>query len=167
MALVMLLKEGFIDYSPRQSSYTIHQLSREELDGLHEFREILELGAVNKAIRNLTPAKLKILERKAQKFEQAAAIDEKELRFVLDLDFHSYIVELAGSPYLVDAFRDVYQRFYMRRRITQLFRDRYISVLAEHKEIVEAFRQQDAERAKLAISAHTKAGKEFIDSIYF
>jgi DNA-binding GntR family transcriptional regulator len=167
MALIMLLKEGFVDYSPRQSCYTIHQLSKEELDSLHEFRELLELGAVAKAIKNLTPAKVKALERKALDFKKAAATDEKELRFVLDLGFHSYFVDLAGSPYLSDTYRNVYQRFFMRRRISRLFGDRYAKVMAEHNAIVEAFRQRDAEMAKQAISAHAKATKEFMDSIYF
>jgi len=167
MALIMLSKEGFVDYSARQSCYTIHQLSQEELDGLHEFRELLELGAVRKAIKNMTPEKLEILEEKANNFKQAAAVDERELRFVLDLDFHAYIVDLAGSPYLTATYRDVYQRFFMRRRISKFFGERYIQVISEHKEVVEAFRQNDVERALQAIAAHAKATKEFMDSIYF
>lgn len=167
MALIMLLKDGFIDHSPRQSSYTVHQLSREELDGLHSFREILELGSINLAINNLTPAKLKILESKMQNFKRAASSDERELRFVLDLDFHSYFVDLAGCPHLTDTYRDVYQRFFMRRRVSRFFGERYAQVLTEHNEIVEAFRRRDAERAKLAISAHARATKVFMDSIYF
>jgi GntR family transcriptional regulator, vanillate catabolism transcriptional regulator len=167
MALIMLLKDGFIDHSPRQSSYTIHQLSREELDGLHEFREILELGAIGIAIKNLTPDKLKVLESKAENFKQAAATDERELRFVLDLDFHAYFVDLAGSTYLTETYRDVYQRFFMRRRVSRFFGERYAQVLAEHDTVVEAFRRGDAERAKQAISAHAAATKDFMDSIYF
>jgi DNA-binding GntR family transcriptional regulator len=166
MALIILLKEGFVDYSPRQSCYTVHQLCQEELDSLHEFRELLELGAVAKAMKNLTPEKLKILERKALDFKQAADTDEKELRFLLDLNFHAYIVDLVGSPYLSDTYREVFQRFFMRRRISSLFGDRYAKVLAEHNEVVEAFRQRDVERAKQAISAHANATKEFMDSIY-
>jgi DNA-binding GntR family transcriptional regulator len=166
MALIMLLKEGFVDYSSRQSCYTIHQLSPEELDSLHEFRELLELGAVAKAMKNLTPEKLEILEQRALDFKQAADADEKELRFLLDLNFHAYIVDLAGSPYLSDTYREVYQRFFMRRRISRLFGDRYAKVLAEHNEVVEAFRHRDVEGAKAAISAHAKATKEFMDSIY-
>lgn len=167
MALIMLLKDGFIDHSPRQNSYTIHQLSRAELDGLHEFREILELGAINMAINNLTSAKVKILESKALKFKQVAATDERELRFVLDLDFHAYFVDLAGNSYLTDTYRDIYQRFFMRRRISKFFGDRYAQALTEHNEIIEAFRQRDVERAKQAVSTHAKATKEFMDSIYF
>lgn len=166
MALIILLKEGFLDYSPRQSCYTIHQLTQEEFDSVHEFREMMELGAIDKAMKNLTPEKLETLEKKALEFKQAADSDEMELRFVLDLNFHAYIIDMMGSPYWSERYREVYQRFFMRRRIRKLFGERYAQVMAEHNEIVEAFRQRDAERAKRAISAHAKGSKEFIDSIY-
>ncbi len=167
MALIMLMKEGFVDYSHRQSCYTVHQLTQEEYDGLADFREILEVGAVNKAMKNLTPAKLEELEQKARKFRQAAEANDKELRVVLDLEFHSCIVELAGSRNLIETFRDVYQRFFMQRRITRLLGERYAQVLAEHDEIIEAFRQGDADRARQAIVNHSRLAKEFIDSIYY
>jgi DNA-binding GntR family transcriptional regulator len=167
MALIMLSKEGFVDYAPRQSCYIIHQYSKEELDSLHDFRVLLELGAVSKSIENLTPQKMKVLERKAGDFKQAADTDKRELRFMLDLSFHVCFVDLAGSPYLSETYREVYQRFFMRRRISSFFGERYVTALAEHEEILEAFRQRDAERAKQAITDHAKATKEFIDSIYF
>ena len=167
MALIMLSKEGFVDYAPRQSCYIIHQYSREELDSLQDFRVLLELGAVPKSIENLTPAKMKVLERKARDFEQAGDIDKRELRFLLDLNFHACFVDLAGSPYLSETYREVYQRFFMRRRISSFFGDRYANAFAEHEEILEAFRKRDVERAKKAISNHAAATKVFIDSIYF
>jgi GntR family transcriptional regulator, vanillate catabolism transcriptional regulator len=167
MAMIILSKEGFVDYAPRQSCYTIHQFSREELDSLHDFRVLLERGAVSKSIENLTPEKLKVLEREAQGFRQAADTDKRELRFLLDLNFHACFVDMAGSPFLSETYRDMYQRFFMRRRISGFFGDRYMHAFAEHDEILEAFRQRDVERAKQAISNHAQATKEFIDSIYF
>jgi DNA-binding GntR family transcriptional regulator len=167
MALIMLSKEGFVDYTARQSCYTIHQYSREELDSLHDFRVLLERGAVSKAIENLTPEKLQALEREAHDFKQVADTDKRELRFLLDLNFHACFVDMAGSPFLSETYRDMYQRFFMRRRISHFFGDRYMHVFAEHEEILEAFRNRDVERAKQAISKHAKATKEFIDSIYF
>lgn len=167
MALIMLLKEGYLDYSTKQSYYTIHQFTKEELDYLFEFREFIEVGAVEKSIANITDEKLKILETKAFALREAAAKDQRELKFLLDLDFHSYIVELSGNPYLVEAERDVYQRFFMRRRISKFFGERYAEMLNEHDDIVAAFRERDVQKARSILSAHLKAGKEFIDSIYF
>jgi DNA-binding GntR family transcriptional regulator len=55
----------------------------------------------------------------------------------------------------------------MQRRITRLLGERYEQVLAEHDEIIEAFRQKDADRARQAIVNHARLAKEFIDSIYY
>jgi len=167
MALIMLMKEGFVDYSSRQSCYTIHQLTRDEYDGLADFREILEAGAVNKAMKNLTAAKLSILEQKAYDFKKAAQANERELRFVLDLEFHASIVNLAGSSSLSETFRDVYQRFFMQRRIIRHGGDRNAQVIAEHDQIAAAFGQGDAEAARQAIVAHARSAKDFFDSIYY
>lgn len=167
MAVIMLFKEGYLDYSPRKGYYTVHQLSREELNHLHSFREFLELGAVDKAVANLTPELFAALEAKARLFKEAADIDDHELRFLMELDFHSTILEMAGNPYLVEAFRDAFQKFFMRRRISSHFGARYEKFLQEHDAIIAAFRKRDARKAREALIAHISAGKEFIDSIYF
>jgi DNA-binding GntR family transcriptional regulator len=167
MALIMLLKEGYLDYSTRQSYYTIHQFSKEELDYLFEFRVFIELGAIEKIIDNLTDEKLDILDSKAITLKEAAAKDERELRFLLDQDFHSYIVELSGNPYLVETHRDLYQRFFMRRKISNYYGVRYAEMLHEHDDIVAAFRERNVQKIRNVLESHLLAGKKFIDSIYF
>lgn len=167
MAVIMLYKEGYLDYSARKSYYTVHQLSKEELDHLYSFREFLELGVAEKAVANLTQEQFNALENKALIFKEAAATNDHELRFLLELDFHSFIMEIAGNPYLVEAFRDTFQRFFMRRRISSHFGVRYVQFLKEHDDIIEAFRERDIQKVREALITHIKAGKEFIDSIYF
>jgi DNA-binding GntR family transcriptional regulator len=167
MAVIMLYKEGYLDYSARKSYYTVHQLSKEELDHLYSFRTFLELGAVDKAVANLTQEQFEALENKARNFKEAAAADDYELRFLLELDFHSLILEIVGNPYLVEAFRDTFQRFFMRRRISSHFGVRYATFLQEHDNIIEAFRVRDVQKVREALAIHIVAGKEFIDSIYF
>jgi DNA-binding GntR family transcriptional regulator len=165
-ALTILAKEGFLDFTPNQG-YTVHQITREEADSLYEIREILELGAIEKVIKTLTPEKLKALERKEQAFNQAVAENARRSRFLLDQEFHAYIVEMSGNTYLADYFREVYQRIFLRHRINPLRGDRAVQVPAEHHEIHEAIRQRDVERARKAISQHVKTGKEYVYSFIF
>ena len=65
MAVIMLYKEGYLDYSARKSYYTVHQLSKEELDHLYSFREFLELGVAENELANLTQEQFKALENKS------------------------------------------------------------------------------------------------------
>jgi DNA-binding GntR family transcriptional regulator len=165
-ALTLLAKEGYLDFSPNQG-YTVHQITREEADALYELREILELGAVEKAVRNVTPAKLKELERRQFAFKQAVDKKVSRGRFTIDQEFHAYIVEMSGNPYLVEYFREVYQRIFLRHRISPLRGDRAITAPSEHQDVIDAFRQGDVEKAKMALACHIRAGKEYIYSFIF
>ena len=103
-ALSLLSKEGFLDFTPNQG-YTVHQITKEEADQLYEVREILEVGALEKAILHLTPVKIKELEKRESLFKQS--VDEKQNRgrFFLDQEFHAYIVEMSENHYLAEYFR--------------------------------------------------------------
>jgi DNA-binding GntR family transcriptional regulator len=165
-ALSLLSKEGFLDFTPNQG-YTVHQITREEADSLYELRLILELGAIDKVVANLTPEQLKLLEKKEQAFQEAVAQNVSRGRFMLDEDFHSFIVGMSGNIYLSDYFREIYERIFLRHRIGPLRGDRQQQVPAEHHEIFDAIRSRDANRAKEAITHHVIAGKEYIYSYIF
>jgi DNA-binding GntR family transcriptional regulator len=165
-ALTLLAKEGYLDFSPNQG-YTVHQLTREEADALYEIREILEIGAVDKAVVNATPAKLKELERRQNIFKQAVDKKVGRGRFTIDQEFHAYIVEMSGNQYLAEYFREVYQRIFLRHRTSPLRGDRAITAPNEHQDVIEAFRQGDAEKAKTSLKNHIQAGKDYIYSFIF
>ena len=165
-ALSLLAKEGFLDFTPNQG-YTVHQITKEEADQLYEVRAILELGAIDRVVENLTPQKMKELEKKERLFKQA--VDEKQSRerFMLDEEFHAFIIELSGNHYLADYFREVYQRIFLRHRISPLKGERVEQVPAEHHDLVEAIRDRDAARAREVIRLHIDNGKKYIYSFIF
>jgi len=165
-ALSILAKEGFLDFEPNHG-YTVHQITREEADSLYEIREILELGAIEKAIDNASLEKLKVLERRKNAFDQAVAQNTRRGRFFLDQDFHAFIIEMSGNRYLADYFREINQRIFLRHRINQYRGDRAQVVPAEHQELFEAIRRHDVAAARGAISHHIQAGKEYIYSFIF
>jgi DNA-binding GntR family transcriptional regulator len=165
-ALTILAKEGYLDFYPNQG-YTVHQLTREEADALYEVREILELGAIDKAVKNATPEKLKELERRQMEFKQAVDNKVSRGRFRIDQEFHAYIVEMSGNPYLSEYFREVYQRIFLRHRTSPLRGDRAMSAPTEHQDVIDAFRQGDVDKVKKIIADHIHAGKEYIYSFIF
>ena len=165
-ALSLLAKEGFLDFTPNQG-YTVHQINREEADALYELRLILELGAIDKIVMNLTPEKLKLLEKKERAFKEAVALNVSRGRFMLDEDFHSFIVEMSGNIYLGEYFREIYERIFLRHRIGPLRGERQQQVPDEHHEIFDAIKSRDVNRTKEAITHHVTAGKEYIYSFIF
>ena len=165
-ALGILANEGFLDLIPHQG-YSVHQITKDEAESLYEIREIIELGALGKAIRALTPEKLGELEEKKRLYENAVVDQVSRGRFTLDQEFHACLVQMSDNLYLADYFREVYQRIFLRHRMEGLRADRAQEVVSEHDEIFEAVSLRDVEWAKESIKSHIKAGKDYIFSIIF
>jgi len=165
-ALSILAKEGFLDFVPNQG-YRVHEITKDEAESLYEIREMLELGAIGKVIRRLTPEKLELLERRKDIYERAVTDQVNRGRFTLDQEFHACIVQMTDNLYLADYFREVYQRIFLRHRIEGLRPERAKEVVREHAEICEAISIRDVLRARELIRDHIRAGKEYIFSIIF
>ena len=56
-ALSILAQEGYLDFVPNQG-YSVHKLTLKEAENLFEIREILEVGFLGKAVRNMTDKKI-------------------------------------------------------------------------------------------------------------
>jgi len=166
IALSILAKEGFFDFVPNQG-YTVHKITREEAEGLYELIKILALGAIPKAIRDLTPEKLREFERRILEYEKAVAEQVSRGRFILDQELHAYLLEMSGNLYLADHFREAYQRIFLRHRIESLRPHRAQQVVQEHKEIFEAVQKRDVELTKKLFESHIEAGKNYIFSYIF
>ena len=149
-ALGILANEGFLDFVPNQG-YTVHQITPEEAGDLYELREIIELGAIDKAIRSLTRQKLDVLKRRKGLYEQSVIENVNRERFTLDQEFHAAYVQMAGNPYLTDYFREIYQRIFLRHRVEGLPAGRAKEVVLEHEDIFNAIRLKDARKARRLI----------------
>jgi len=165
-ALSILGNEGFLDFIPNQG-YRVHEITREEANCLYEIREIIELGAIEPAIRKVSPEKLKDLERQRKLYEKSVMDQVTRGRFTLDQEFHAGYIQMAENPYLTDYFREIYQRIFLRHRIEGLPVGRAREVVLEHKEIFKAVSMKDAENTKKLIKHHIKAGKNYIFSAIF
>jgi GntR family transcriptional regulator, vanillate catabolism transcriptional regulator len=165
-ALSILASEGFLDFVPNHG-YSVHQIVPEEALSLYEMREILEIGAIEKVIANLTPENVEKLERQKLLYEEAIADNLTRERFVLDQEFHVGILEIAGNKYLPTYFREVYQRIFLRHRVESLRPGRAVSVVEEHRLLLQAIIDKDSTRAKQLISGHIAAGKAYVFSAIF
>jgi DNA-binding GntR family transcriptional regulator len=165
-ALSILANERFLDFIPNQG-FTVHELTKNEAAQLYAIREILELGAINEAIKKISPEKIKLLEKQKSLYEHAIVDQVSRGRFILDQEFHACYIQMAENPYLTDYFREVYQRIFLRHRIEGLRAGRARQVVEEHQEIFDAIVAKDVKRTRNMIRKHIKAGKEYIFSSIF
>lgn len=162
-ALSILANEGFLDFVHNQG-YTVHQITRDEAAALYELREIIEVGAIERAIQRVNSEKLDFLKNKKGLYEKAVMENVSRGRFTLDQEFHTAYIRMTDNPYLADYFREIYQRIFLRHRIEGLPAGRAKQVVLEHDQIYNAIRTKNTKKAVRFVKNHIKAGKEYIFS---
>ncbi len=165
-ALSILAKEGYLDFVPNQG-YSVHKLTLEEAESLYEIREILEIGTIGKAIRNMTPEKLELLEKKRLEYENSISDRVHRKLFILDAEFHAAIIGMINNLHLVERYRDLCQRIFLRFRTEDLRIDRQKEIVKEHKSLCEAVRNKDVDWAKDLIRTHHANAKKNLFAIIF
>ncbi len=165
-ALAILANEGFLDFIPNQG-YRVHEITKKEAESLYEIREMIETGAVGKAIRNATQEDMEVLEKQKALYEAAVADELSRERFTLDQEFHVCIVEMADNLYLADYLREVYQRTFLRHRIEGFRAGRVQKVVEEHTKIFKAIQMRDVLEARELLKSHIQAGKDYIFPVIF
>lgn len=152
-ALSILAQEGYLDFVPNQG-YSVHKLTRKEAENLYEVREVLEVGFIGKAIRNMTDKMLKNIERLKSDYEKYSSVRVDRKLFILDTEFHSGILDMAGNDILSSRYRDVNRKIFLRFRTDDLVMSRVIDIRKEHQLLFEAVATRDVERAKELVKVH-------------
>ncbi|MEJ2038621.1 MAG: GntR family transcriptional regulator [Desulfosarcinaceae bacterium] len=165
-ALSILAKEGYLDFVPNQG-YSVHKLTKDEAESLYEIREILEVGTIGKAIRKLTDDKLAALGNKLQEYEDAISDRVHRKLFILDAEYHAFIIGMIGNTILVNRYRDLCQRIFLRFRTEDLRLDRQREIVKEHNTLFQAVRIRDVEWAKELIRNHNANARKNLFAIIF
>lgn len=165
-ALSILAKEGYLDFVPNQG-YTVHRLTRMEAEQLYEIREIVEIGTIGKAIRSITPEAAEQLRNKKIAYEMAITHTVQRKLFVLDTDFHATVIEMTGNPYLVDHYRDICKRIFLRFRVEALSIDRIHDIVKEHDQLFEAVCIRDVDLARELLQRHNKNARDNLFRVIF
>ncbi|MBL0714462.1 MAG: GntR family transcriptional regulator [Desulfosarcina sp.] len=165
-ALSILAKEGYLDFIPNQG-YSVHRLTMEEAQALYEIREILEIGSIGKSIRRMTDEKLKKIEQHNNLYKKSITNRVHRNLFIIDTEFHASIIEMMGNVYLVERYRDVCQKIFLRHRIESLRVERISEIVSEHEKLCEALRIRDVNLAKELIRAHNSNARKNLFAIIF
>jgi DNA-binding GntR family transcriptional regulator len=165
-ALSILAKEGYLDFVPHQG-YSVHRLTRKEAEGLYEVREILEVGTIGKAIRRMTDERLARIQRRRDDYQQAITDRVHRKLFVLDAEFHASIIEMIDNEYLVERYREICRKIFLRFRTEDLRMKRINDIVREHEELFEAIRIRDVDHAKELITTHNANARKNLFAIIF
>ena len=156
-ALVRLSAEGLVDVQPNRGACVAEPTLEEALD-IFSLRRCLEREVANRLSRHITPAQLAKLEAHVRE-EQAALGSEGPLSMRLAGEFHILLAQLTGSRPLTRYVSEIVSRCSL---ILALYSRPHSSRcgLDEHRQIIEALRKGDPERAVAVMGQHIEAVEE-------
>ncbi|MGH2957710.1 MAG: GntR family transcriptional regulator [Solirubrobacterales bacterium] len=159
-AIRELAAEGLVDFDSYRSA-VVHTPTVEEAEELYELRLILEPLAVSKSVGKISDEQVE----EASELQREMVKVEDVGRWVeLNREFHAKLIDAAESPRLngiVAGLRNVsgmQVSLSLKASPDQLERSN-----REHEQIVQAFRDRDADRAVELTKAHLRTTLEIIE----
>ena len=152
-ALRALARERLVDVYPRRGMF-VSGVDVRDLAGLSEVRAALESHAARLAAERATDADRAEIELLLEELEQAGGEDGERKLIDLDQRIHRQIYRCAHNPFLEATLNEYYV---LTLRIWFLALERVVRLgdaVGEHRALLEAIRDADAERAEQAMRRH-------------
>jgi len=125
--------------------------SPDDWQELAQLRYALEVGAIELAIRTATDDQIAQLGQIAHEMEQALREDTQSARSVrLDLEFHAQILQMTGSR-LIAGMQQILVQFFQIAPHSEKTAASADRITWEHRELFNAIRDRDVERARAMI----------------
>lgn len=155
-ALKVLAAEGLVELVPHRGCRVI-ELSDDDADALFPVMALLEGRCAREAATKASDDDLAALGRLHDELEHFAARQDIDGYYRANHSFHSRVQQIAGNRWLDRATGDL-------RKFLRLMRGRQLALpgrieasINEHRVLIDAMRQRDAERAERAMHDHLMA----------
>lgn len=149
--LLALRGEGFVQLVPRHG-FLVSPLSRADVEDLYQAQGWLAGELAARAARRADPAVLDELERRQESLEAAALAGDSRRVEQENHEFHRSVNRTAEAPKL--AWMLTVATRYAPRRFFPTIRGWVIASVEDHRPVIEALRNADAEAARIAMRRH-------------
>lgn len=127
-------------------------ISRYNLDDVHEARLLIEDRVARAAAARIEPATLDTLRKSI--LAQEAAIDDPVRFLICDREFHTAIYRAGGNAALADMAADLYSYLLDHRRRAVAQPSSIATSIADHRAILAGLQARDPDAAARAFAAH-------------
>ena len=142
-ALQLLEMVGFVKMYPGKAT-TVTEVFKEDIKNLLPPLAVLQALAGELAIPNITEEQIRRLEETNQRFAQAVKKKDSFTALKIDEEFHRVIIEAAQNPYITLMLSRL--QSHVRRQFFHHELELRDVSWKEHEEIIQAFKDKDAER---------------------
>ncbi|MCL6638446.1 MAG: GntR family transcriptional regulator [Firmicutes bacterium] len=158
-AIRKLELEGFVAMVPRKGAY-VAGISVKDIVDVFEIRAALEALAAGLAAERITEEELDLLERSLVKISESSTDDDINAIVAGDINFHDIIYKASRNQRLVQIITHLQEQIH-RFRMTSLSQPGRTKVaLDEHKKIVEAISDRNAELAQQLAREHIENAEQ-------
>jgi phosphonate utilization transcriptional regulator len=138
----------------------VRSISVEEADQIYEVRAIFDEWIGRRLAQIATPAQIAYLRLELDRLEKAAARNDVDAYYHLNLAFHDRLVEACGNAKLTAAYRRLVNELSLYRRQTLGRAGTMVVSTREHRDIVERIAARNVAAAGRAMLDHVLASRE-------
>ena len=160
-SLTRLLGEQLVTLGPK-GGYFVSSLKPEEVVQIRELREVLELGAIRLACVKINKEQIQRLEKICEDFSSMVEQGYFAGACEADLKFHETLMECAGNEKLVHTYINSHIPLF-HQKLTKSSENDYELTDKEHRAIVKALKEKNAEQAEKIMKLHFARGAKIID----
>lgn len=153
--------EGFLTPLPK-GGYVVRGLTISDIEDTFDIRSILESFAGYLAAIRHAEDELIALEVKIDEFQRY--LDRGDLRrlAMVNTEFHETLYGLSRSPRLIKMIHGLRDEIYFLRKIILNSEEMARLSNRDHREIIEAIKQREAEKVERQLREHILRGKDFV-----
>lgn len=162
-AIIELEQKGLVVHSPPKGVIVAPLPKLEDLSEFYDIRGVLRGLATRKAAKNITIKEIKLLEENIKKME--ALLLENSIKRVskLNIEFHKIIEKCSQSSELIILLDNLNKKLRENFAVIISKKGRQIEAIKEHKKIVNALKEKNAEFAEDLMRQHAENAKKALE----
>lgn len=159
-AIRKLELEGLVVMLPRKGAYVANMSFKDLIDVL-EIRATLEGLAASLAAERRNDEDVIKLEKVAKEFEEGVRNADIEVVLKKDVEFHENIFLMANNKKLYHLITSLWEQVHRFRVMYVSNNEASLSLVDEHKRILDAIKNGDCELAKKYATEHIELAEQF------
>jgi DNA-binding GntR family transcriptional regulator len=159
-ALFTLQSEGLVELTPNRGA-TVRTITASDIGQIYSLRGVLESYAAREAAKTPSQHHLDALEDAHARLERIGAGGSASDQALADLAFHTLISEATGSPLLQTIMGQVLAYTVSYRSSYAYPPERASTVNQQHRAILDALRNRDADLAETLMREHVESSSRF------
>ncbi len=162
-ALSKLQSEGLVVVRPYRGT-TVFTVTGDELDDLVDYREVIEVAALRRAMDVRREDLLRAVDAVICKMR--VAVDNEDLReyLILDQELHNTLVSSSGSRCLMDGYSLIESKMAALRTALAQTTSRILASFDSHEKLLDLIRMKRTDEACALLHLHIQDGKTLFSS---